>query len=1008
MTSLPELPIDELNQIIAKPFLDKLEKEIRQQQALLRKTEEIYETYHKKLKRLDSDKEIPKYINETDWLKTTLYQVLENEFPEKREIYFEEEFKTFYEECMLFIERLPREVEVEQKESRFQITSGDTLWVRSVKPFKKLLFWVSRLPQKLTNAFRTKKKPIKRWSHKVPVRSLVRHYLLNEFILQCLPIFKELQQQKCDALNLKWSIDRDINMEISLFLEKEENTAQDLLEHIDTIAERNSIQENVDDLDRKLELWDEKVKSILTSLRKEYLEAVDKVDTFELSRSDFSDNRIASGQKSYQENHLRLFNGWRNTLFAQLDDFQLDIEFYHIKYSGLLQFFLLQNSCRLRINKTITQNIERINEEFDLVVSNIKNSSKSSKEVEGLLKTERKRLIKTLDQTIIPQAIEAIYNQNLPYLLDRLELKVKEQVDKMKDKRIIYAYNEYNKPISKSELSHFNPKELVLVDSFKQFSELNKKLKSEVVKKIEKLQIDLKELGGIVDYNLDSAINSVKEKGDEEDISHIALDGVERSKVKVSTIEKDLQTIQDLVNEKLRAGIDELNNALIKLTDNENITALRLQLARAKAVRKTEEYRQNIIRNAKQFGPLAYRFVRSQFSNFSALISSALKSYGLFEKNQELTTELSDFLNQSEAAISKLPYVYRRLYRVEPLQEEIFFEGRKKELDQIESAYKKWQEGLFSNCCLIGEKGSGASSLVNFFIEKVPAKKVIRYKFQEAISSKDEFYKIFQTLLKNKEIDSLEQIVEHLKQNNKELIVFEDMQHLFLKKLGGFEALNLLFELMSQTAKDIFWISEVTLYTWDYLQRTIHIQRYFKNQIKLNPLTSEQIIQLIMKRHRVSGYNLAFEAVEPTRSEHRKLRKMSEEEEQKYLKTRYFTRLNNFAQSNISLALLYWIRSTQKVEDNTIYIGEVRIMQFNFLKNLHDQQIFTLHNLLIHDSLDVEEHAEIFHQSENQSRMNLMVLEDNGVVSSKNGRFYINRLLYRQTVNVLKNKNILH
>ena len=147
----------------------------------------------------------------------------------------------------------------------------------------------------------------------------MHHYFLNQFILLELPIFKELQELKCDALNLKWSIDRDINIEVSQFIENKEG-AKELLEHIDGIAERNRIEEKIENLNQKFKQWEIQVNETISSLIQQYEEAASKVDTFELSRLEFSDSKILAGQKNYQNGHLRLFNGWRNTLFAQLDD----------------------------------------------------------------------------------------------------------------------------------------------------------------------------------------------------------------------------------------------------------------------------------------------------------------------------------------------------------------------------------------------------------------------------------------------------------------------------------------------------------------------------------------------------------------------------------------------------------------------------------------------------------------------------------------------------------------
>jgi len=163
-----------------------------------------------------------------------------------------------------------------------------------------------------------------------------------------------------------------------------------------------------------------------------------------------------------------------------------------------------------------------------------------------------------------------------------------------------------------------------------------------------------------------------------------------------------------------------------------------------------------------------------------------------------------------------------------------------------------------------------------------------------------------------------------------------------------------------------------------------------------------------MRRHRVSGYNLKFESPKSRTKETNILGKKIPEKTQENITKEFFEDLNVFAQSNISLALLYWLRSTVSFENNTVVIGKIKNIRFDFLSSLDTTSIFTLHTLLLHESLSIREHAAIFHQEEKQSRMTLMVLEDSGILKVEDGFYTINQIIYRQVVNVLRNKNLIH
>lgn len=135
---------------------------------------------------------------------------------------------------------------------------------------------------------------------------------------------------------------------------------------------------------------------------------------------------------------------------------------------------------------------------------------------------------------------------------------------------------------------------------------------------------------------------------------------------------------------------------------------------------------------------------------------------------------------------------------------------------------------------------------------------------------------------------------------------------------------------------------------------------------------------------------------------------MNDQEKQDYLQKEFFYALNKFAKSNISLALLFWLRSTKNVTKDTITIASLKELDFSFLLSLSINKIFTIYNLLLHDGLTVEQHSEIFNDTSSNNEMLLQVLFDDGLIIKKENRYLVNPLLYRQTVDLLQSKNIIH
>ena len=988
-------------------LLAPLTDEVREQQSYLKNTNKLYHTYVERINRIEGANSTSKYISETQWLKKELYNQLESEFPAKQDTTIFDYYKLVFDTLSSLTSELNSELSETQKAERFKIQEKDNASLKIQKVFKQFFFWTSKLPLHISNLFRKEKKEIKYWSHKIPLKAMLQVHFQQDLLDKSLVLFKEIQQLKCDARNTKWEINKEINLEVAALLDEEDINFDKLKEHLHEMAERQKINEVVKNFDTKLKVWKEQIERYFEESLTLFNTNLTLVNTIELDSTIYSDASLRNSGQNIQIEFKKILNGWRNTQFAQIDDFQVDLELYQLKYSGLTQYFLLKSSYKTRISKTTTDFIDTINADIEAVIRKVE-SSQSADDIKDLLVSERIKLHHQLEKKSVPAAVNALYENNFPNLLERLETKIRVQLELMKESRIIYSKETYDAPIPKSNLSHFNPKELVEVDLIGPFSKSLFHLKAALNDKISSTEIGLQDLVGIVDYNLDAAINSADGELSLAEIKGIAKEGLDRACSKTQGLADDLQDISELIGVQLKKELDQLNIELLRLTENENITNLRIKLAKAKAIDKTQTYRKELFEKVRNFIPIAIRFGQQKFNQLKVYSNTLQERIGLTEKSNEMTIELSDFLLQSEKAIKQLPYVYRRLYEIKPLEEEGFFEGRAKEAAKLEEAFNHWEVSTISSAVIVGEKGSGASSLLNQFVRNHSDSNIIRRKMTTTACSAEAFSNFFDELFDEDTLVNFDRIVDFLNHGVKRIIILEDIQHFYLKKPNGFEAITLLFELISQTAKNIFWLVSTSTFSWSYFQKTIAIERYIRHKIVLSPLSDEQIIKLIMKRHRVSGYNLKFDESQVPHKDLFSTFKKKVDTSQDGLQKSFFSELNAFAQSNISLALLYWLRSALSFEDNTVIIGKIKNIKFNFLTSLDTNSIFTLHSLLLHETLNVKEHAEIFHQAEKQSRMTLMVLEDSGILVSKDGEFHINHLIYRQVVTVLRNKNLIH
>ncbi len=489
----------------------------------------------------------------------------------------------------------------------------------------------------------------------------------------------------------------------------------------------------------------------------------------------------------------------------------------------------------------------------------------------------------------------------------------------------------------------------------------------------------------------------------------LLLKGLDRALNKTDETRKSIQSLVENIDVKLRKADDDFNEEILELTNTEKVFQIKLRIAKAKAVEKTKRYKAEAVTYVKNFIPVVTSKTKETYLHSTELYENIKKRLGIVPPVKSISSEVSDFLAETQNSIAKLPFVYQRLFKIEPLSEDRFFEGRNIEFTKLDTAYSNWLKGYFAPTVIVGEKGSGATSIINMFLKtKENNFEVYRTASKNILFEESDFINFFKTLLKNEHIKDLEELASLL--NNlpsKKIIIIENIQHLFLRKVNGFVCLKMLFELISKTSRQIFWITTSTLYAWEYLDKTINVNDHFGYVITIRDLDYEEIIEIISKRHRVSGYNIYFEPSQKDLSD-KNYKKLPEDAKQDFLRKEYFKNLIKFAKSNISLALLFWLRSTQNVTTDTITIKSLNDLDFSFLASLSAEKIFSLNIMLLHDGINENIHSLIFNQPQKQSRLLLYLLLDDGVIIKDGENYLINPLLYRQTVSMLQAKNIIH
>ena len=925
---------------------------------------------------------------------------------------FDEDFKSFIEKIGNLLKKLPEKKIEYQSAERFLKNKNDKLLIKSGKFFKRIFFSVSKLPVSFVNIFakifKKKLKPAKLWKQIIPFKNLCEFYLKENLLPSYFILLRKINQTiSADTLKSWESFEKTEKFFIDSMNKFEIGNSELKISRQNFSDYRDQIINELDSLKEEIHNeFDKIVETAFADLQEAYI----KAGTIELPGSKFSDKKLRTKHSDLNKNYFSLAIGWVNTFYALYEDWKLNIELYLLRNITLERYYRILTKVNNDIHDKIIPEYNLLLRRFEKIRIDLRRADENQLNLKKVLNEAMVTILDYLKSTSIPKINELVMEQNITLLLDEFENISSESTEKISEKRAVVSTELYDKELKNSEINFVSPKEIIHFESLPKFINATLFTKNTISNEIQSIQNDLNSLVEIFKFNLESAQAALETETKEAyDAKFIAIEGVDRTISNAVNIKEKIKNLSLTISDVLKRSVDDFNNDVTKLTRTEKVLEIRLKIVKAKAKQKSNEFKKQLLEQFKTFLPQIITYLRNTVKNINVLFSKISRAFGFIEKTKAISTEISDFLAETKISIELLPFIYRRLFRIEPLVDDRFFITRDLSVTKLKTAFSNWQKERFASCAIVGEKGSGSTTFINFYLKNLkPKYKTLRITLTENIFDVSIFFKFMQDFLGSKDINSVNDIITFLNNSDeKRIIVIENIQHLYLKIVGGFTVLKMIFEIISKTNKSTFWLMSSSLYAWKYLNKTINIADQFGYVIPLEDLSEDQIKQVIFKRHKVSGYNIYFEPSEDYVNK-KSFKKMNPAERQEFLKNEFFSFLYRFSKSNLSLALLYWLRTTKEVSGDTITIRMMENIDYSFLNMLSLPKTLTLHCFLIHDGLSISDHARIFNQDIAQSKLLFITMMDDGLLIKNEEIFNINPLLYRQIVNVLKSKNFIH
>ena len=443
-----------------------------------------------------------------------------------------------------------------------------------------------------------------------------------------------------------------------------------------------------------------------------------KIGTLLFSSQRLSEEKILERWAQLERDFNKSKNAWLVRFQGKREDWQKDLEL------SLLQTEVAQVSLETleALNeKCLHQVLPPLEELREMVTFSMEKFQKSlAKNEEGLqsmILSENRMMLRSLRREKLPSVIQAVEDSQIGKTLENFLSRTKYAVDQLPERHILLQErNGKGRRISPKTIE-IPLKELVVGESFSHLTSKHENPILQIQPILNQIVKDIQETGQIIKYNLEAALDLLQEEeklGIQGDAQTVAVEGLERTTKHIGDLINRTHDIFKICKENLFEMALHFEKHIQNLADNEKIIDLKFRLAKTKTSGKFRIYYQKTGNQFQSSISLFFQTLTQGLTTLRTYYFHLKKFTGLEDANLSVEETLSHFIARREKQISKLPHVYRRLFQIEPLQDERFFEERPEEFEQLKKEFSLWEEGQPRTSVLVSERGSGRTSIIYF------------------------------------------------------------------------------------------------------------------------------------------------------------------------------------------------------------------------------------------------------------------------------------------------------
>lgn len=317
-----------------------------------------------------------------------------------------------------------------------------------------------------------------------------------------------------------------------------------------------------------------------------------------------------------------------------------------------------------------------------------------------------------------------------------------------------------------------------------------------------------------------------------------------------------------------------------------------------------------------------------------------------------------------DLASKELPAIYRRLFRLEPVEDPRFLVGRERERAAIADARATWEAGRPVGVLIVGERGSGKTSLINCVLkEQLDGLEVIRGEINRRVVTAADLRRFLADVVGLDDPSRLEEALG----SRRRVFILEEVERAFLRQVGHYGAMRALQAVVAATYSTTLWILVTNQVAFRFLDAAVGLGTSFSHLVNASKTSRDALRDAILLRHNLSGLRLRFGQPAERRTLGTWLR--GSLRPQADPEAMFFDALARESHGVFRAAFDIWLGHVEGVDAGVLSLKPIVVPDLTSVVAALDQaDLFSLVAVMQHGSLTHEEHASVFQTAITSSR----------------------------------------